>query len=529
MNYNGVKIGDEDPFVGINNEIIVYGGKRCAIKRISIQGKIYGSGKNKCNTDILSEIQSFSQAVIDDYKSFSVGGFSAQYARCESLSITNSNAFGAEYQAEFLAYPDEWFSDIIGVLDPVDSVKIVENKNGTISITRNVSGRGITSDELGIYKVYEWIQSLNIQNILDNKILQIADSKNININVNTKPSRISQTINRLDGTVNTDVEFNFNLNSTSQTMLNISVDISYDSEIGVYNATLNGNLSGPIGMTMDTLRNQLNSIPFYNYVSNQMPENTPALDIEPASKNIDENQSDISINFTYTYNTLIGTKLIKSTTTIEHDLVKDIKSINLQGTVVLNKKSQYEKNLQKNTLLDDIDFNKVAMSEYSKFFEQGISSNIKLSTKVPKSYSISLNDTDITANYNISYDDSSIIDPSLNLPEDIYSFDYQISYTPSIYIKLPLQFIPGNQGIMDLKAKRRGALSINGTALAISEISKENLLSAVEVLAERIKNSEKFNNVHIERKICNYFMEADTVFKYSFELSMTAETKLYTE
>lgn len=528
MTYDNVKIGNEEPFVGISNEMVVYGGKRCAIKRITVQGKIYEHGK-ECNQDVFTKIQNFSKAIIDDFKTFSAGGFSAEYARCESLSITNSNSFGAEYQAEFLAYPKEWFSDIIEVLEPVDSARIIENKNGTISIVRTIAGRGITSDSLGINKVYNWIKTLNVSNIEDSKIIALAEIAKISINRSAKPTRISQTVNRLDGTVNTEVEFNFNLNSTSKTVLNISVDISYDAKIGIYTARVDGTLSGPIGMSMSDLRLDLKKVLFYDFASNQMPTNTPPLDTLPVSKNITENESEISITFNYIYNTLIGEKIINSTTTIEHDVVKDIKSIGLQGTVVLNKKPQSERKIQKDTLIN-IDFSKVAVSEFQKYFLQnGVSSNNNqtLSTKVPKSYNISLNNTDFIGNYNVSYDDSSIIDPSLGLPPEIYSFEYQINYTPSIKIKLPLQFIPGNQGIFDLKAIRRGSLSINGTALSTKNIDKTLLLNCVQVIVDRIKEKEKFNNIHVERKTCNFSVNPSTNVQYSFEISITAETKLY--
>ena len=179
MDYNGVKLGTEDPFVGLSTEIVLYGGKLCAIKKISVQGKIYGSTtvNNKCE-DVLAKILEFSKVLSEDYKTFTAGGFTANKARCEYLSITNSSTFGAEYQAEFLAYPDEWFTDVIGVLDPVDSVTVVENRDGTITITRSVSGRGVSDGTNGIQKVYDWIKTLNIHSISDTKISQIAAIKN---------------------------------------------------------------------------------------------------------------------------------------------------------------------------------------------------------------------------------------------------------------------------------------------------------------------------------------------------------------
>jgi hypothetical protein len=536
VEYNGIKIGDEDPFVGISNEMVVYGGKRCAIKRITVQGKIIGNSTLKTSEcppqkTIVVQIKDFADMVTEDYKEFSAGSFKATYARCESLNVTNSNSFGAEYSAEFLAYPDEWFTDIVGVLDPTDSVKIIQNRDKTISITRSVSGRGVRNDDNATKRVYDWITSLNLHLITDPKITSLADVKSIDINISAQPLRMSQNFNRLDGTVTAEVEFKFNENSTSKTLLNISTDISYDAKIGGYVVTLNGTLSGAIGYTINDLKTEFLTINPFIFANSQLPSGAPPLDTTPVSANIDLDEQNISINFTYVYNTLIGDQLIKSTTTVEYDLLKDIKTIALQGTAVLNKKTQSEKILKKNDLLKDTVFSDIAKSEYTKYLVGAGGDNSSQSQTLlavhPKSYSASLNETDLTLSYNVSYDNSTIIDSELALPPEVYSFNYQINYIPSIDMKLPLQFIPGNQGIMDLKAKRRGSLSINGTALATKIDLESKILKSAQLLLDSIATSESFMNKHFEQKICNYYKDADNTFKYSFEISVTAETKNY--
>ena len=160
-NFGNISLGS-DPFVGISDEIVLWGGKRCSIKRIIVGGKIYGCGDGpNTGNDILSAISDWQDAALNGYQSISVGGFSSDYARCESLEITNSDYLGAEYRAEFLAYPDEWFSDIVGVLEPTDNITASIGKDGLFTVRRSVSGRA--ANDRNFDKVFTWLESLNLK------------------------------------------------------------------------------------------------------------------------------------------------------------------------------------------------------------------------------------------------------------------------------------------------------------------------------------------------------------------------------
>ena len=218
MNFGGIKLGNQDPFVGIRDETVIYGGKLYSVRRFLIQGKLVLDQADCQKKDILQDIDKFSKTLVAGFQSLSAGGFTADKARCESFSILNSTVFGAEYSAEFLAYPDNWFSDIVRVADPIDNVSVIENKDGSISVNRRVSGRGIADTPGGgIEKVRTWINSLNVENIPPNIGLLLPGVGQAPPGI--KPSSFRQVVNRLDGSISVDVEFKFNQNSQSVTFL----------------------------------------------------------------------------------------------------------------------------------------------------------------------------------------------------------------------------------------------------------------------------------------------------------------------
>jgi hypothetical protein len=112
-----------------------------------------------------------------------------------------------------------------------------------------------------------------------------------------------------------------------------------------------------------------------------------------------------------------------------------------------------------------------------------------------------------------------------SLQGQVFNFEYTIDYTPSIPIKNPLQFLNGSQGIVDIKAKTRGEVTIQGTALSEKEGLESEVLEAAQSIYNDLKSSETFANEFLQKKTCA--ITKDTTVKYDFELQYSAETKLY--
>lgn len=518
MNFGGIKLGNQDPFVGIRDETVIYGGKLYSVRRFLIQGKIV-LDQNNCQKDILQDINKFSKTLAAGFQSLNAGGFSAEKARCESFSILNSTVFGAEYSAEFLAYPENWFSDIVRVADPVDNVSIVENKDGSISVNRRVSGRGIAdTPEGGVGKVRTWIESLNLEDIPQNIGLLLPGIGQAPSNI--KPSSFRQVVNRLDGSISVDVEFKFNQNSRSVTFLNVSIESSEDKKTGTVLITVQGSLSGPQDMTIEKLRDEFKLIPIQKYAED-IGSNGQTIDPKAINFSVDEDELNNTITFSYTFNNISLDKLILSETTADHDVVNDIRTISVNGTATFQKKHQKDRKTnisQLNQFTPPL--NVSCQAEYSKYFTNVTQPPV---FTLPKSSSITTNSSNFSTNFNVSFDDSSLIPQSLQ--GQVFNFEYTVDYTPSIPIKNPIQLLDGSQALIDIKAKTRGEVTIQGTALSENEGLESQVLQAAQSIYEELKTSETFANEFLQKKTCA--VTKDTTVKYDFELQYSAETKLY--
>jgi hypothetical protein len=506
------QIGTTTPFVGIQDESIIYNGKLYATRRFIIQGKV---GDN-CQFDVIKEVSNFARRKIDGFQSLNLGGFEVQNARCESFSILNSNAFGLEYSAEFLEYPEEWFSEIVRVADPIDTININENKDGSISVVRRISGRGI-ADTPGdaISKVEDWIKSLKIDNIpiLSDIIDDITPPPNI------KPSSIRQTFNRLEGSISVEVEFRFNQNATSSTFLEISVEASEDKKEGSIVITVSGTLSGPADMEIQALRDEFKKIPIGQLASSAIIQ---PVDVNKVlSTSLDEDELNNTITFSFVYNNMLFDKLTLSETTVEHDCISDIRTISINGTSTFQKKHQLDRkeNISKLTSFDP-ELPDACQQEYNKYFPNVTNPPV---FTIPKSYNLTVNSSDFSSNFNVSFDDSSIIPQQLE--DKVFEFNYTIDYTPSIEIKNPIQILDGSQKIMNVKAKTRGEISIQGTAKSKEESLENIILGAADSIITDLKSSEQFSKETLQKWNCS--STKDTTVQYDFEIQYSAETKLY--
>lgn len=518
MTYGGVKLGIDEPFAGISTETVVYGGKLCTIKRVTCQGKIYTCDSRGNKVDVLSQVNAFQAAVVTDYQSFSAGGFSVANARWESLSITNSDYLGAEYSAEFLAYPDDWFKDTIGILDPVDSIKGIENKDGTISVTRTISGRGIskTSPGDGLDKVISWIKSLNPKTFPTINFL----TQSMKSSGSISPRRVQEVINRADGSASVEVEFVFNSGGRSSCLLTFTVDNNYDDRSGIESSTVSGSISGGVDATIEIVRTEFNGFAPFNYAQGKS-KNT--LLPECIAKSIEEDEAGLTINFSFTYNSFPINEQINSESTIQYDFIRDIATITIGGDASLTKISQKDR---QNQIDDLIKSNVIKSTAQSEFQILSPKTTPPINTLLPSSFSISTSkNSQVSKTFNVSYDNSAIIPDALKTT--VLDFDYSIDYSPSINVKIPAPLLKGDNVIFNLKAKTRARISIKGTAISRNSGLNTSVLDAAEKILDAVGSSENFAEIFIEKKSVIYSVDDDNGYKYNFEVTKTAEGKVY--
>jgi len=285
-----------NPFVGISDEIILWGGRHCGIKRVVVGGKIYdcGIGPNT-GQDVLGAIAAWSSTFLKGYQSISAGGFSANYARCDSLEITNSDYLGAEYRAEFLAYPDEWFTGPIGVLEPTDNISASYTQDGLMVVKRTASARAAT--DKGFDAVYGWIQGLGLESAPDVSKLGFPPVK-------VSPKSLSQTVDRVNGSVSAEATFVQNDGGSDETILSYSVNAQYDDRAGIYTVTVDGSLEGNTRTNIGDVRSKVAGIGLFEIANDAFGKiNTNAsLDPSPSAMSISENDETDTVNFSVSYN-----------------------------------------------------------------------------------------------------------------------------------------------------------------------------------------------------------------------------------
>jgi len=337
FNFNSL-CGGHEPFVGIEDEQVLVGGRFKTAKKVIIQGRIYNDGfEQSCiNSNAISQkINSLLLGIKDDFSSLNAGGFSLPIARCESIEVNQSSVFeGADFTAEFLGYPTTLAAFGENILDPVDTKQIKENNDGSISLIRNISAKGIsTSPSIdGISNVRSWIGGLDIETPpqIFFQIAQLANPSN-----SVKPRRIVETINRFEGSVSMEIEFVYRGNAKAEELLNYSVDVSYNDKSGIYSVTLNGSLTGNIYSTKAALKDALGKVSFYTLAASAFKKITGFgyLNNKEEQFSATEESENNTINFSYTY-VSDPLDLKKSLSgEVSYDYVRDITTVKITGTI----------------------------------------------------------------------------------------------------------------------------------------------------------------------------------------------------
>lgn len=529
VNYGGFDFSSVsegvDPFVGVSDEQVLVGGKFKTLKRITIQGRIIPTNFCPNSQNVSSKIKNLLDALKNDFQQINAGGLSAQFARCESIEVNQSNIFGAaDYTANFISYPDELSDFNIKVLNPTDNRQISENRDGTISITRQISAQGIFPNAIENARSF-------INNVEPNKntvppiLLQIGNITNPGGSL--KPRRMIETINRIDGTVSLDIEFLYRSNAPNNNIiLNNSIDISYDEKIGIYNVSVQGSLStGDVNSDWNTIKTELKSalgrINLFNLAFARLKDLTGAtfLNQEPESFSITEDSLNSSLNFNYTF--VSDPYDVKSDITYEinYDRVKDITTVTVSGNLTA-RGPQKDKKQKLRDAYDKLNLFNLA----NNFFEKNAES---------KSMRLNSNAVNSTVTYNqyedtiISLSFSSEFSNQFEEISNLIRFEYTLSVTPSIDVYYPVQFLDGGNGVFDMNFYKRGTIGIDGSAIGKSASLRDTIRSlAVNKLSEAINNLGALTRVRIEDNVSTPSI-SDNGFNYTFSIKENCETQKF--
>lgn len=513
-----------NPFVGVSDEQVIVGGRFRTLKRITIQGRIIPSEFCPNSVDVSSKIKTLLDNLKDDFLSINAGGISSQNARCESIEINQSNFFGsADYTANFIAYPESLSAIGFNILDPVDNRQIRENPDGTISITRTISARGVGLN--GISEARDFINSVTPQkDQVPPVLLLIGNIVNAN---GLKPRRMVETINRMEGVVSLDVEFIYRATVPSNSIiLSRTTDISYDEKTGFFIVKISGNLtvnditSGWSSIKSD-LYTSLNKIDFYKLALDALKQtsNGNFLNKELESFSTTEDSLNNSLNFDYTFTSDPNDVKNDISYQINYDVIKDITTVNVNGTITA-RGAEKNRSDKLSKAYNNLNLYKLANSFFESFAE---SKKVKLNSN-PVNSNVTYNQYENTIT-SISF--SSEFSNQFEENGSIIKFEYSLSCNPSINVYSPVQFLNGSNGVFDMKFFKRGTVSIQGTALSKSPgIGGTVHTLALSKLDDFISSIGGTNEVITESNVTSQ-KESDNGYNYSFSIQKNIETKIY--
>jgi len=526
FNFNTV-CGEFTPFVGVSDEQILVGGKWKVLKRVTVQGRIYVDNNGTAcpnSPAITSKIKTLFEGCKNDFVPLNAGGINLQIAKCDSIEVAQSNFFAtADFTANFTGYPDEFSFKDYNVLSPTDSREISENRDGTISIKRTISARGISTSQApnAITNARDYINSLEINTPPDIffQIGQLYKFTGL-----PTPRKKVETINRIDGTVSLEIEYVYRHPSQSSYILSYSIDTSYDDKSGIYSASINGSLTGPLNSTVATLKLEFAELDIFDLVNTKFTSITGFTYLNPIPEqySITENSENNSINFNYTYVSDPYDTKVSINSSINYDFEKDVTSVSLNGTITARGPQKSLEAKLEAALLEQ-NFWQIATDFATKNMPPGKTFKQPLS-KMPTNETINRKKYD-GCTYSIDFD-VSFSNEFIDYQETLFQISYNITVDPSIDIYNPVQFLDGKNGIFDMKFYKRCTVSVNGSAIG----KTDNLSSLVRTFAEdKLKQActalgvkAGDSRIRYEDNITNNIY-SNNGFQYNFTMSENAE------
>lgn len=512
------------PFVGVEDNFINYRERFGTIKNINLEGYITGECQNfnffiDKQNELINRLGSDFQNL--EIKENSNTIFSGNYIKVNSIEFGESSYNGlVPFTINLLSYDKQFFTGVWGVTEPRDTTQYSEQSDGTVQITRSFSAKGFnTSNNVdnALYNAINYVHSVTGNS-------QLIAPKFITSNTsNLIPRNISETIDRLNSVYSVDFQYVYRKGASSSSLLNYTIDISHDEEAGIYTASINGSLSGPIGYSISSLRSDFANFKNYIYsiVYTKFYEitNYNYLNSIPENFNVTENELDNILEFNYSYSSDPYTTKFDPNYQLDYDYIKDLYTLNINGTLTTKGPQKLKENILLNAA-NSLDIKSLA-SEF--YYANATQSSSPLNLNYQR-YSRSFDKTNPQVNINASFDNSPIP------PEPFTDFRYTISITPSIYSYSPIQFLNGDNGVFNLNFYLRGNISIQGTA--ITNLSQD-LSSTVRAQANNLLNQFKSSLgtsrvLRVEDKIDRKLQKEENGYEYNFTLTESCETTRWT-
>ena len=504
------------PFFGVEEQLINYRNRWGNTRNLNLEGFITGACKDF--NFFINKQNSLINNFASDFKTFEIKEngstiFSADYIKVNSIEFGESVYNGVvPFSIKLSSYDNSFFTDFYGVTEPKNNTQYKEERDGTVGISRSFSAKGFnTNTNTALNNAITYVKSITGINTLITPQFITANTSSL------IPRNISETVDRLNSVYSVDIDYLYRKNSSAYSILSYNIDISYNEENGIYEASINGNLNSPIGVPFSSLRSEFASFKnsIYSIVVTKFRQitNFNYLNSIPDTFNINENELDNSIEFSYTYSSDPFNPKFNANYSLNYDYVKDLYSLNINGTLTTKGPQSLKENILESQL-NQINIKNLALN----FYSANVSDSMPLNTNY-KSYQVDRDKTSPKISISAQFDNSPIP------PNGFKTFNHTISISPSFFVYIPIQFLNGDNGAFRMNFYKRGSVSIQGTATSSSNNLEATVRSqAISLLNTYASSVGATRRVRIEDKVERQLQSTEEGFLYTFTISDGCET-----
>lgn len=512
------------PFVSISDEMIRYGDRFGVTENITLVGNITGECQDF--NFFISKQNLLLQKFGFDFKPFSIvqsgeasSIYSGNFIKINSVDFEQSNYNGLlPFSINLTSFPSGFFTGVYGILDPSDNTRYTEQEDGTVIVSRDISARGFNTSpnsNNALSNAINYVKNLTGQSIIAPKFISAPLSQ-------LAPRQISETVNRMESSYNVNIEYIYRKNATAQSIFAYSIDINYSEENGIYDVTLNGSLSAPIGTSISSIRTDFASLKsnFFNIVLTRFRQvtNYQYLNSTPINFDINENELENTINFNYSYSSDPYSVKFDKNISLNYDYATDLYTLNFNGTLTSLGSQQARTQILENEL-SKIDVKSIVQN----FFQINVGDNSEPLNPNYKNYEVKRDVTNPQITISAQFDNTPIP------PAGFKTFTYNLSISPSFYVHNPIQLLNGDNGAFKMNFYRRGQISIQGQA---SFATSTNNITLVRTEAEKILNIYAIKmgataRLRTEDNIERDIFSTDNGYNYTFNLTDTCETNIF--
>jgi len=505
-----------DPHISITQSPIYYNRKWGFKETIVLSGKII-------DHDGYAAILNLQESVLSTYSAqtstLTVGEISRSNVFLQSIDFGSSDYLSnSDYEVTFISYPNDYFTES-GVLNPVNEWEFSEGKNGILSVSHNVSARGLNTSNLdgtALTNAKNFVQNLVYPNatVIPTTLTQFADLSGSNFILKSR----SENTNRITGEYSVTENYELDLVSSENAIIQYSVNVD-EPVNGFHTATIDGTVEGGLNVSLATIQTAFSNL---NLISIIEDFSGLTLNTTPTSKVKSEDSAKKLISFTHSYDDSV-TNTGDNDVVLELSLDKSIgennvENYSLKGSVLgrLDLKTKWAKieSYYNNNI--NIYKNSTVASLFSNYFDIG-----SVNTEY-KSSSVIKNEFKGRIDFTISLDNK---EPP---PNGFEEFEYTIqiklpSYKTTNYALVGTKHLdPASSKeyiLQKLGFFNRSMITINGYGIISDEIDitsgKENVDDEVNNIAEEYLSG---NEILTQRNLeTNPLFGKKINFSYSWE------------